>query len=1198
MNMTHALRIAWKDYRRIGGLWVAFFGFWMLCLACSIGLAFYNQDFRFPATMSQGSLAALITVLIYALSWAGLTFAAEHEDKMFGYLRSLPVSPISVFYGKLIFGVVSSFLLAAALLALREVHSAILASQGGGYVDHSTRIWWESLGLYLTMACVPLAIAIGLFWSLCLKRPLRSLVVTAISLVVVTQLCVLIMAIVFSVEFGAASRSREALWGTSVAGLMLLGVSIVLFFVDRRLAVTWLPNYQTVNNVSKPVPITATQPRGFRRLFWLARRTNGSACLLLLALGVVSAFCMMGPLVFVATGGLGLICFRPDYEENRFRLLAQLGVNRTEYWVSRLMLPTFAVAVVMATDWWTFVTFYPSGLGDFELVRWATFACLIVFSIGQLCSLAFGSLVIAGAMTLLATIVVCMWAYLCERLWVPWPLIYLPPILLPLVASYLRVPRWFRETGSWKQWIVPAIPLLLLFVGTPLAAALYRVYEIPGVTLPADIVEGMKPTAAEEAKMEEYRQLFARLPRDLGSYGSDGNANRLMAWVADNGDVVEELTKATESGSGFPQEHNETGFGSHFAESSDLVGAIFITRSALAGKDGDSSKAWEYYASALRFARQCNDGHSGSYGQARAYAIERMVYPKLVPWAMMSDNNERQIAEAIDFLQDHHKQQRPLRDVMRGGYAQTEVLLNNHQKAAGYLRGNSQRMAQVIHFAPWELARSRRLRDLWFAKSVEAIESTTFGRPGHAFVFPGKATPTYLEEFLLWTPSYFAEDEFVRAGVICQLAAILHRMKTGEYPKDLNELEPSPNKLQIVLSTDLHDAAPFLCASDVDPQDPDYQWFTDLNQGHTPTMLLLPMDAEWDPERFQQRMYANSIDGLEEANAARDLTRAASFLDVDRPSLSTPATRFMIAGYGTDVPSAVAVLNKTAPDALVQFAEEFVRDAILTDDENETQLEVLSQLVGKQDAVKFVPELARLLDSEDVAIAARASQILRQFMVNQWLPEEQWQVIRPRRSTEEGRSTLTSFGLPIRNHVNGHYYELVRFFDPADMSLLGAANSWNDALNKANSRRFRGMRGHLATITSAEEDAFVTQMLSVAISNSNDDQALAWIGGKKEANEQQWTWATGPERGQPINQDAQSFIRWQAETPFDSEDEKYLARVSSLFDGGQNETEGGTWWVAADKYELGQAWVLVEYSVDEEQPSVEEPEPAHGPNTP
>ena len=102
---------------------------------------------------------------------------------------------------------------------------------------------------------------------------------------------------------------------------------------------------------------------------------------------------------------------------------------------------------------------------------------------------------------------------------------------------------------------------------------------------------------------------------------------------------------------------------------------------------------------------------------------------------------------------------------------------------------------------------------------------------------------------------------------------------------------------------------------------------------------------------------------------------------------------------------------------------------------------------------------------------------------------------------------------------------------------------------------------------------------------------LAWIGGKKEVNEKQWTWATGPEKGQPIEDNAESFVRWQSGTLFDSDDEKYLARASWPLDGIQNETEVGTW-VAADKYQLPHAWFLVEYSVDEESakviPEVEE----------
>jgi len=83
------------------------------------------------------------------------------------------------------------------------------------------------------------------------------------------------------------------------------------------------------------------------------------------------------------------------------------------------------------------------------------------------------------------------------------------------------------------------------------------------------------------------------------------------------------------------------------------------------------------------------------------------------------------------------------------------------------------------------------------------------------------------------------------------------------------------------------------------------------------------------------------------------------------------------------------------------------------------------------------------------------------------------------------------------NPANGHYYEFVN----------NPGISWNNALTAAASRTLYGMNGYLATVTSAEENAFIAPKLG----------GTGWMGASDAAVEGQWRWVSGPEAGQQIS---------------------------------------------------------------------------------
>lgn len=89
---------------------------------------------------------------------------------------------------------------------------------------------------------------------------------------------------------------------------------------------------------------------------------------------------------------------------------------------------------------------------------------------------------------------------------------------------------------------------------------------------------------------------------------------------------------------------------------------------------------------------------------------------------------------------------------------------------------------------------------------------------------------------------------------------------------------------------------------------------------------------------------------------------------------------------------------------------------------------------------------------------------------------------------------------PVLNPANGHYYDLV------DNSAL----NWTQAAADARTRHHRGFQGHLVTITSAEEDAFLIDTFGVS------RVAGRWIGGFQNVTASGysepaggWSWVTG-----------------------------------------------------------------------------------------
>jgi hypothetical protein len=108
--------------------------------------------------------------------------------------------------------------------------------------------------------------------------------------------------------------------------------------------------------------------------------------------------------------------------------------------------------------------------------------------------------------------------------------------------------------------------------------------------------------------------------------------------------------------------------------------------------------------------------------------------------------------------------------------------------------------------------------------------------------------------------------------------------------------------------------------------------------------------------------------------------------------------------------------------------------------------------------------------------------------------------------------------------VNGHYYEYV----------AAPNTSWTSADAAASSLSDLGLPGHLATITSAEENSFVTDLLPLLPGADIYTLQAAYLGGVQfdtsGALDQGWGWVTG---------EPWSYTNWAPLEP-NGADESYL----------------------------------------------------------
>lgn len=127
---------------------------------------------------------------------------------------------------------------------------------------------------------------------------------------------------------------------------------------------------------------------------------------------------------------------------------------------------------------------------------------------------------------------------------------------------------------------------------------------------------------------------------------------------------------------------------------------------------------------------------------------------------------------------------------------------------------------------------------------------------------------------------------------------------------------------------------------------------------------------------------------------------------------------------------------------------------------------------------------------------------------------------------------------------NGHFYELVELPSPI---------SWTDARDAASTSTHLGSNGHLVTLNSAAEDAFLKSKFENYIGDPNTSVPgiYAWIGLSDAAQEGNYQWVTG----EPF-----TYSNWAPPEPNNLGDEDYVWVWRRKFTGTSIDPNGTITW--------------------------------------
>ncbi|MDR0611475.1 MAG: ABC transporter permease [Planctomycetaceae bacterium] len=543
---TQFIAILKKEFRQQSPLAAAML---LLCFIIQLGaftMAMFSKIFGQIEPSFLG--IALLATALYAGAAAAVSFSVEHEEKTFGFLRSLPVSPLTMMFAKAVWVVTGTILvlISSLILASFWILNGLTDFLPEDIVQLGKTDLWLSLGVGIIEVTVW-----GFFWSpLCRKQ---------IHAVLAAYSCAALVSF-FTVQIFA--QNTGILNAYEKAAPLRLGITVIVGMAAVFSMLRWFKNTAEKNRTAEslthfthkniafccqPIPKTP-----FMTLFCQSMRQSQ---LLLFWGGVLATICLSCILIYVffhrypndfmktillGANILFMIIFSGsifgmDQGNQSFRFLSRCGISPGKIWWSRILPFLFvyipSLIVIIAIE---MIFHYQYNLDENDLyfaVSHTIPAWLIPFSVGAFFSIYCRSMLVSvsltGAVSLLLFFWMCLGVTLCRfnPLWTT-----LPPAAALLVASRLRTADWLRERQTWNNLLKPLIPFFITITIIIFAIPFVRIYSIPYISL--EEVEAMldETVLAERLSPKERKKMFQETAARLTQKFNEKDINQIELW--------------------------------------------------------------------------------------------------------------------------------------------------------------------------------------------------------------------------------------------------------------------------------------------------------------------------------------------------------------------------------------------------------------------------------------------------------------------------------------------------------------------------------------------------------------------------------------------------------------------------------------------------------------------------------------------
>lgn len=176
MNIAQITHIFWKEYRTQRSIWL---GVLVLIVMIQLMIGFSLHDGQSSLFQFLFAIGAILSML-YASASAGVMFSGEHEEKTYGWLRTLPVARVPLFTGKLLW-LLFSWMVVVLVIALVACLPDYWNVRGmsGVSLDYSTSYGHQII--YDSMKLVSGFLLWGFFFSLICRRVYTALILSAVA---------------------------------------------------------------------------------------------------------------------------------------------------------------------------------------------------------------------------------------------------------------------------------------------------------------------------------------------------------------------------------------------------------------------------------------------------------------------------------------------------------------------------------------------------------------------------------------------------------------------------------------------------------------------------------------------------------------------------------------------------------------------------------------------------------------------------------------------------------------------------------------------------------------------------------------------------------------------------------------------------------------------------------------------------------